>query len=149
MQIFGQPKGRNPFVEIGVCDVLFRLCTEKKKIFEKNKIRGLQPWIFVIYYLSIRGGIAQLGEHLPCKQGVKSSNLFISTTTSRRAFWFAAFFIKKIRLHFIGCRSFVPQNLSGFAGGTLHLAVLFCRCSSFFDQSSLWAIIAPSAQIFV
>ena len=26
------------------------------------------------------GGIAQLGEHLPCKQGVKSSNLFISTT---------------------------------------------------------------------
>ena len=24
------------------------------------------------------GGIAQLGEHLPCKQGVKSSNLFIS-----------------------------------------------------------------------
>ena len=36
-----------------------------------------------------------MGEHLPCKQGVKSSNLFISTTTSRRAFWFAAFFIKK------------------------------------------------------
>ena len=26
------------------------------------------------------GGIAQLGEHLPCKQGVDSSNLFISTT---------------------------------------------------------------------
>ena len=26
------------------------------------------------------GGVAQLGEHLPCKQGVKSSNLFISTT---------------------------------------------------------------------
>ena len=25
------------------------------------------------------GGIAQLGEHLPCKQGVKSSNLSIST----------------------------------------------------------------------
>ena len=24
------------------------------------------------------GGVAQLGEHLPCKQGVKSSNLFIS-----------------------------------------------------------------------
>ena len=27
-----------------------------------------------------RGGIAQLGEHLPCKQGVMSSNLIISTT---------------------------------------------------------------------
>ena len=28
--------------------------------------------------LSIRGGVAQLGEHLPCKQGVKSSNLSVS-----------------------------------------------------------------------
>ena len=27
----------------------------------------------------IFGGVAQLGEHLPCKQGVKSSNLSIST----------------------------------------------------------------------
>ena len=25
-----------------------------------------------------RGGLAQLGEHLPCKQGVASSNLAIS-----------------------------------------------------------------------
>ena len=25
-----------------------------------------------------RGDVAQLGEHLPCKQGVESSNLFIS-----------------------------------------------------------------------
>ena len=28
------------------------------------------------------GGIAQLGEHLPCKQGVKGSNPFISTVTA-------------------------------------------------------------------
>ena len=27
---------------------------------------------------SKNGGVAQLGEHLPCKQGVKSSNLSIS-----------------------------------------------------------------------
>ena len=27
---------------------------------------------------SLNGGVAQLGEHLPCKQGVKSSNLSIS-----------------------------------------------------------------------
>ena len=27
------------------------------------------------------GGVAQLGEHLPCKQGVDSSILFISTST--------------------------------------------------------------------
>ena len=30
---------------------------------------------------SIYGGVAQLGEHLPCKQGVKSSNLSISICT--------------------------------------------------------------------
>ena len=29
----------------------------------------------------IYGDVAQLGEHLPCKQGVDSSNLFISTTS--------------------------------------------------------------------
>ena len=27
------------------------------------------------------GGVAQLGEHLPCKQGVRSSILLISTNT--------------------------------------------------------------------
>ena len=30
------------------------------------------------------GGIAQLGEHLPCKQGVKGSNPFISTGCHNR-----------------------------------------------------------------
>ena len=29
------------------------------------------------------GGVAQLGEHLPCKQGVRSSILLISTTGTR------------------------------------------------------------------
>ena len=33
------------------------------------------------------GGIAQLGEHLPCKQGVKGSNPFISTQQAN-ACWF-------------------------------------------------------------
>ena len=28
--------------------------------------------------VNVNGGVAQLGEHLPCKQGVKSSNLSIS-----------------------------------------------------------------------
>ncbi len=32
------------------------------------------------------GGVAQLGEHLPCKQGVRSSNLLISTK-GRRKTW--------------------------------------------------------------
>ena len=30
------------------------------------------------------GGIAQLGEHLPCKQGVMSSNLIISIGNLKR-----------------------------------------------------------------
>ena len=29
-------------------------------------------------WMPIYGDVAQLGEHLPCKQGVESSNLFIS-----------------------------------------------------------------------
>ena len=33
----------------------------------------------------LHGGVAQLGEHLPCKQGVKSSNLSVSICTSRCA----------------------------------------------------------------
>ena len=38
------------------------------------------------------GGVAQLGEHLPCKQGVKSSNLSISINRQK-------------------CRCEVPQEL--------------------------------------
>ena len=34
---------------------------------------------FTSPYGLANGGIAQLGEHLPCKQGVKGSNPFIST----------------------------------------------------------------------
>ena len=43
--------------------------------------RGMLNLVSSIWYLvsEFYGGIAQLGEHLPCKQGVKSSNLFIST----------------------------------------------------------------------
>ena len=36
-------------------------------------------------WMPIYGGVAQLGEHLPCKQGVKSSNLSISI--ARELFW--------------------------------------------------------------
>ena len=31
-----------------------------------------------------RGGVAQMGEHLPCKQGVRSSILLISTKGRRK-----------------------------------------------------------------
>ena len=37
-------------------------------------VRGKKSSFFYLY-----GGVAQLGEHLPCKQGVRSSNLLIST----------------------------------------------------------------------
>ena len=30
------------------------------------------------------GGLAQLGEHLPCKQGVESSNLLVSIQAGKR-----------------------------------------------------------------
>ena len=33
--------------------------------------------------MELHGGVAQLGEHLPCKQGVKGSNPFISTIKER------------------------------------------------------------------
>ena len=33
---------------------------------------------------TLNGGVAQLGEHLPCKQGVMSSNLTISTVIMKR-----------------------------------------------------------------
>ena len=39
-------------------------------VIEKSKQSSVVPY----------GGIAQLGEHLPCKQGVKGSIPFISTT---------------------------------------------------------------------
>ena len=38
-------------------------------------------------WLPNSGGIAQLGEHLPCKQGVTSSNLVISTLIMKRVEW--------------------------------------------------------------
>ena len=33
-----------------------------------------------LYCTAVYGGVAQMGEHLPCKQGVKGSIPFISTT---------------------------------------------------------------------
>ena len=36
------------------------------------------------YRISEYGGLAQLGEHLPCKQGVSGSNPLISTILIRK-----------------------------------------------------------------
>ena len=50
-----------------------RLCTFKRG---KEKISILMPCSY--------GGVAQLGEHLPCTQGVRSSILLISTKGRRK-----------------------------------------------------------------
>ena len=42
----------------------------------------------ILTLLIIYGGVAQLGEHLPCKQGVRSSNLLISTNDLTEIFDF-------------------------------------------------------------
>ena len=42
-------------------------------------------WLVLSVHHSKCGGVAQLGEHLPCKQGVRSSILLISTTRKGKA----------------------------------------------------------------
>ena len=42
------------------------------------------PWIIETVEAIPYGGVAQLGEHLPCKQGVKGSIPFISTSRQCR-----------------------------------------------------------------
>ena len=39
-----------------------------------------QLWKGTVRSTKLYGGVAQLGEHLPCKQGVRSSILLISTS---------------------------------------------------------------------
>ncbi len=55
----------------------------------KKKIR---PYDFInwLYF----GGLAQLGEHLPCKQGVESSNLLVSIDSNEQyhCYYIFAFF---------------------------------------------------------
>ena len=48
-------------------------------LFNFEGLLDLQGWTHLEAQTSY-GGVAQLGEHLPCKQGVDSSILFVSTT---------------------------------------------------------------------
>ena len=48
-----------------------------------GKAGGCQIKIKIFYILI--GGVAQLGEHLPCKQGVMSSNLTISIEIAKHS----------------------------------------------------------------
>ena len=61
----------------------------KERQFKKDKVLSLFFKVRIFLRKAVRlterrnkehfGGVAQLGEHLPCKQGVRSSNLLIST----------------------------------------------------------------------
>ena len=51
------------------------LLEKRKNRIETEKNSSLFTLASYLKY----GGVAQLGEHLPCKQGVKGSNPFIST----------------------------------------------------------------------
>ena len=61
----------------GKLEALFNFEGPEKGLQEgKARKRELEPCKY--------GGVAQLGEHLPCKQGVRSSILLISTTGRRK-----------------------------------------------------------------
>ena len=47
--------------------------------FKKWIDRNSETGYYNVRKVLNNGGVAQLGEHLPCKQGVKSSNLSVST----------------------------------------------------------------------
>ena len=51
----------------------------KNKFLKISKSGTQDPQNIFYYRKKYFGGVAQLGEHLPCKQGVRSSNLLIST----------------------------------------------------------------------
>ena len=63
--------------------VLKALLETSKKVNNSSEV-GI--WVLVTCYLLLEkkcGGVAQLGEHLPCKQGVSGSIPLISTTNCR------------------------------------------------------------------
>ena len=47
--------------------------------FKKWIDRNSETGYYNVRTVLNNGGVAQLGEHLPCKQGVKSSNLSVPT----------------------------------------------------------------------
>ena len=55
-------------------DILFNFEDACKRRRHKKEEKALEG----------HGGVAQLGEHLPCTQGVRSSILLISTMWSKR-----------------------------------------------------------------
>ena len=53
--------------------------SKTQSVEEKKRKRRENLYTLHSYLLPNNGGVAQLGEHLPCKQGVMGSNPIIST----------------------------------------------------------------------
>ena len=70
------------------------------------------------------GGIAQLVEHLLCKQGVKSSNLFISTKNRSIDFFRLTYF-----------RLFCSALKEGVSGTKCHKAKKFAMPTKYFNYT--------------
>ena len=53
--------------------------SEEVRKISLREIHRTYSLLSIHYYFKLHGGVAQLGEHLPCKQGVMGSNPIIST----------------------------------------------------------------------
>ena len=87
-----------------------------------GKAGGCQIKIKIFYILI--GGVAQLGEHLPCKQGVMSSNLTISIEIAKHSAGYDIQLFLNIKelkrrgLQLRAIKKLIPQitaSMSGFA----------------------------------
>ena len=68
---------------------MVKTCTAENTLLETARKDRWLPDLKRKYSISYNiestyGGVAQLGEHLPCKQGVKSSNLSISIEVAKQ-----------------------------------------------------------------
>ena len=65
---------------------LDHLLSKENRSAKQNKIPKVSSWVrhcSALRILILNGGIAQLGEHLLCKQGVSGSIPLISTTEQK------------------------------------------------------------------
>ncbi len=62
------------------CEQIFAPTNELRRVSDTNLTILVRCVDMLANHLKYSGGIAQLGEHLPCTQGVASSNLVTSTT---------------------------------------------------------------------
>ena len=85
-RIVGLTNGEGPPVPIPNTEVKLTSAdnTSRETVREDRskptpQCRGVRA-ISLLYTAATYGGVAQLGEHLPCKQGVMGSNPIISTS---------------------------------------------------------------------